>query len=178
MTSRRSLRTSGPRCGMGSLASRQVTNSRRAIGASRAAGSPGGHLAARDGACCSGSLTRLAPGGRLLPDRPGRGGAACLPEPDASAATVAPLVRRPWPHPMRFNASHCSRSSRPSSRSIARVPPLNAFRLALAWALEPGANASRTYGRYNNRRAYRHLTYTKGKSDEQKTGYRMCKGFR
>ena len=27
------------------------------------------------------------------------------------------------PHPMRFNASPCSRSSRASSRSIARVPP-------------------------------------------------------
>ena len=34
----------------------------------------------------------------------------------------APLASS-WPHPMRFNASPCSRSSRASSRSLTRVPP-------------------------------------------------------
>ena len=42
-----------------------------------------------------------------------------------NAARVAESPRRGAPpHRMRFNASPCSRSSRPSSRSLARVPPL------------------------------------------------------
>jgi hypothetical protein len=40
----------------------------------------------------------------------------------APRGCLTPLASS-WPHLMRFNASPCSRSSRPSSRSIARVPP-------------------------------------------------------
>jgi hypothetical protein len=41
-----------------------------------------------------------------------------------SGGEVGGLRGAPWPHPMRFNASLCSRSSRPSSHSLARVLPL------------------------------------------------------
>ena len=40
----------------------------------------------------------------------------------APRGRLTPLASS-WPHPMRFNASPCSRSSRASSRSLARVPP-------------------------------------------------------
>jgi hypothetical protein len=48
--------------------------------------------------------------------------------PDGDEALDLMVAPKPlassWVHPMRFKAPLCSRSSRASSRSIARVPPL------------------------------------------------------
>jgi hypothetical protein len=40
-----------------------------------------------------------------------------------------------WPQPMRFNTSPCSRSSRASSRSLARVPPCKGYAIPAPYPL-------------------------------------------